>query len=152
MDNIKARFTGIKEIDAVLKGLPLQVNHKVLQNAHASAVKITTDYAKLIAPEGPTGHTIDSIGVLKSNFSKASELGLVEGGPRRGKYKGNKAHFTEHGTKVRYNKSGAARGSVKAKHWMERSWNATKDRVLSSVNLNIGISLMRFMRRTIKNG
>lgn len=150
--DVKIRVTGVKEIDDVLKGLPLQVNHKVLQQAHTSAAKVLVDTAKLTAPEGPTGNTVDSIGVFKYPFAKASELGLIDAGPRRGRYKGNAAHLTEYGTKPRYNKSGAHRGFVKAQHWMEQSWDRTKDNVTNNINKFLGASLLRFMKRTIKNG
>jgi len=151
--DVKLRLTGAKEIDAVLKGLPLQLNHKVLQQAHASAAKVTVDTAKLMAPEGPTGNLIDSIGVYKEPFSKAAELGLIQAGPRRGRYKGNAGHLVEYGTKPRsLKKNGANRGVMKAKPFMEPAWERTKDRVMDSINDMIGKTLWRFMRRTIKNG
>lgn len=152
MDNVTLRMTGAKEVDEVLRGLPLQVNHKFVQNANASAAKVLVNQAKLLAPEGPTGNTVDSIGVVKPNYFKASDLGLIEVGPRRGRYKGSKAHLTEFGTKARYNKSGAYRGAVKAQHWMERSWDMTKNRVANTVNEFLGLALWRYMKRTIKNG
>jgi len=150
--DVKLRLTGAKEIDAVLKGLPLQLNHKVLQQAHASAAKTTVDTAKLTAPEGPTGNLVDSIGVYKEPFAKATELGLIQVGPRRGRYKGNVGHLVEYGTKQRSLKNGANRGTMPAKPFMEPSWERTKDRVVDSINEMIGKTLLRFMKRTIKNG
>lgn len=150
--DVRIRVMGVKEIDDVLKGLPLQVNHKVTQQAHTSASKVLIDTAKLTAPEGPTGNVVDSLGVYKYPFAKANALGLIDAGPRRGRYKGNAAHLTEYGTKARYNKSGAFRGAVAAQHWMEEAWERTKDNVESSISRFLGATLYRFMKRTIKNG
>lgn len=150
--DIKVKLTGAKEIDEVLRGLPLQVNHKILQQAHTSAARVLVNTAKLTAPEGPTGHTVDSIGTIKVPVSKATELGLVHTGPRRGRYKGNKAHFSEHGTKARFNKSGAYRGAVTGQHWMEKAWDQTEGKVMSLINGFVGKHLWNFMRKTIKNG
>jgi|ERR1044071_6389933 hypothetical protein len=150
--DVTVKLTGVKEIDQVLKGMPAQLNHRVLQAAHASALKQTIDQAKLLAPEGPTGDTIDSLGIIKPSFARASDLGLVEGGPRRGKYKGNKAHLIEYGTKSRATKKGANRGVMPKRPFMEPAWQRTKSSVLSSVNNFIGAKLLAFMKRTIKNG
>jgi hypothetical protein len=151
--DVKIRVTGVKEIDAVLKGLPLQVNHKVMQQAHTSASKVLVDTAKLTAPEGPTGKLIDSIGVFKPSYAKSSELGLIHVGPRRGRYKGNVAHLVEYGTKPRKLKSnGANRGVMPKKPFMAPSWERTKDNVVSSINKFLGTALWRFMKRTLRNG
>lgn len=150
--DVRMRFTGVKEIDQVLKGLDKQLNHKILQQAHASASKVLVDAAKLTAPEGPTGNTIDSIGVVKTPFAKASELGLIDVGPRRGRYKGNVAHLIEYGTRRRSLNNGANRGTMPANPFMEPSWERTKDTVLNSINRFLGATLFRFMKRTIKNG
>lgn len=148
--DVKIRLTGHKEIDQVLKGLPLQMNHRVLQAAHAKAVKPTVESAKLLAPEGPTGNLVDSIGVVKTSIRNSSELGQIQAGPRRGRYKGNAAHLVEYGTKARYNKRGAYRGVMKPKKFMAPAWERTKGQVLSSINSELGRSLNAFMRRTIK--
>lgn len=150
--DVKLRLTGVKEIDQVLRGLPKQVNHKILQQAHASSAKVLVDTAKLTAPEGPTGNTVDSIGVVKYPFAKAGELGLIDAGPRRGRYKGNVAHLIEYGTRRRSLKNGANRGTMPAKPFMEPSWQRTKDQVLNSIDRFLGATLLRFMKRTIKNG
>lgn len=148
--DVKLRLVGVKEIDAVLKGLPAQLNHKVLQSAHAKAVKPTVDAAKLLAPEGPSGGLIDSIGVVKTNFRRANELGEIQAGPRRGRYKGNAGHLVEYGTKARYNKRGAYRGVMKRKPFMQPAWDKTKNQVVTTINTEIGRSLYSFMKRTIR--
>lgn len=147
--DVRVKLTGAKEIDQVLRGLPVQVNHKIVQQANASAAKALVTTAKLSAPEGPTGNLVDSIGVIKTPISKATELGLIEVGPRRGRYKGHAGHLVEYGTRARYNKSGAHRGVMPRRPFMEPSWERTKDKVLSSINDFIGKHLWNFMRKTI---
>lgn len=148
--DVNLRLTGEKEIDAVLRKLPAQVNHKVLQVAHASAAKVLVDAEKLNAPEGPTGHLIDSIGIIKTPFAKAGALGEINVGPRRGRYKGNAAHLVEYGTRPRRNKSGANRGVMKAKPFARPAWDRTKNKVQSLIAEKLGRSILSFMRRTIK--
>lgn len=145
------RLTGHQDIDKVLMGLPLQVNHKVLQAAHASAAKVLVTAEKLAAPEGPTGGLIDSIGVVKTPLGKAGALGEINVGPRRGRYKGHAAHLVEYGTKARYYK-GAARGSMKRKPFALPSWMKTKDKVEKGISDHLGRHLLNFMKRTIRNG
>jgi hypothetical protein len=149
---VSVKTTGVKPIDYVLKRLPQQLNHRVLQSAHYDAAKVLVNEAKNLAPEGPTGNLVDSIGTVRPSMSKASELGLIEVGPRRGRYKGNAAHLVEYGTVQRRNKRGANRGKMTAKPFMFPAWEKTKDRIRASINTNIGTALWRFMKRTIKNG
>lgn len=148
--DVSIRVTGQEEIDRVLRGLPKQVNHKVLQAAHASAAKVLVDAEKLSAPEGPTGNLVDSIGVIKVPFSKAGEVGEVQVGPRRGRYKGYAAHLVEYGTRARKNKAGAYRGVMKKKPFARPSWDRTKGKVLNGINQHLGKHLYNYMRRTIK--
>lgn len=148
------RVTGVKEIDAVLKGLPAQLSDKVIQTANLYAAKPLIEKAKLTAPEGPTGNLVDSIGAVKeraSTFGKR-EVGQIVVGPRRkGSYKGFAGHLVEYGTKDRTNKRGANRGKVTGIHFMEKSFDATNDQILSRFNEGTGKALSSFMRRTIRN-
>jgi hypothetical protein len=75
---VSVKTIGVKEIDTVLKRLPQQLNHRVLQSAHYESAKVLVSEAKNLAPEGPTGNLVDSIGVVKPSLTKASELGGVE--------------------------------------------------------------------------
>ncbi len=148
--DVRLRLTGEEDIDKVLRGLPLQINHKVLQAAHTSAAKVLVDAEKQSAPEGPTGHLVDSIGVIKTPFGSASSLGEINVGPRRGRYKGYAAHLVEYGTKPRKNKKGANRGVMPKRPFAKPSWDRTKGRIQSSINEQLGRHLYNFMRRTIK--
>jgi hypothetical protein len=154
---VDVRVTGVKEIDKVLKGMPKQLTHKVLQTAHAAAGKHTVNAAKLLAPEGPTGRLIDSIGVVKTPIGRANSLGEIHIGPRRGRYKGFAAHLVEYGTvnrklkgRGKYRK-GTKRGRMPRRPFMDPAWNRTKDTVRGSINQEVGRVLYNFMRRTIKN-
>jgi HK97 gp10 family phage protein len=149
--SVKISVTGVKEIDAVLKGLPLQLNHKILGQAHADAAKPLVDRAKLLAPEGPTGNLVDSIGVEKTSLAKATEVGAVTAGPRRGgRNRGYAAHLVEFGTRVRRNKKGANRGVMPKKPFMEPAFTATKSQVEGRIAESIGKKLIAFMKKTLK--
>lgn len=161
--SVKISVTGIKEIDEVLKGMPLQLSDKVLQSAHAAAAKPLIEKAKLIAPEGPTGNLVDSIGAVKGNFNQVAslqrEVGQVTVGPRRGgRYKGYAGHLVEYGTKGRKTKGkgnkrpvrNANRGVMPKKPFMEPAFQSTKTEVESRIATEIGKKLSSFMKRTIK--
>src|SRR5262245_47326072 len=115
MFSTQVRLIGVKEIDSVLRGLPLQINHRVMQAAHADAARPLIDRAKTLAPNGRTFGLERSIGVIKSSFERAGSLGEIQVGPRRGRYKGHAGHLIEYGTRTRRNRSGATRGVVKAR-------------------------------------
>lgn len=148
--DVKLRLTGHQDVDRVLRGLPLQVNHKVLQAAHTSAAKVLVDAEKLSAPEGPTGNLVDSIGVIKTPLAKSGALGEINVGPRRGRYKGHAAHLVEYGTKRRQTKSGANRGVMSKRPFAKTSWERTKDKVQSLIAGHLSRHLLRYMKKTIK--
>lgn len=148
--SVKISVTGIAEIDRVLKGMPAQLSHTVLGQAHAAAAKPLIERAKLIAPEGPTGRLIDSIGVEKESFAKAGQLGQVQAGPRRSsRHKGHIAHLVEYGTVSRRNKKGANRGVMKKKPFMQPAFQQTKQIIEASIADNIGKKLASFMKKTL---
>lgn len=149
--SVKLSVTGIAEIDKVLKGMPAQLSHTVLGQAHVAAAKPLIERAKLLAPEGPTGNLVDSIGAEKESFARAGQLGQVQAGPRRsGRHKGHVAHLVEYGTTVRSNKRGANRGVMRKKKFMEPAFMQTKDAVEKGIAENIGKKLYNFMNKTIK--
>jgi HK97 gp10 family phage protein len=153
---VNFKITGHKEIDKVLAQLSPSMNHKLFQKAHTSAAKQTVDAAKLLAPEGPTGGLIDSIGVEKAPFSKANDLGEVNIGARRGRYKGYAAHLVEFGTgkrtldgKGKY-RAGTSRGVMPKKPFLEPAWERTKNGVQESITTHLARHVFNFMKRTIK--
>lgn len=148
------RVTGAKEVDNVLRGLPLQLTDKILQNSFADAAKPLVQSAKSLAPKGETLNLSNSIGVTKEPAKTLVNraVGQIQAGPqRKGKYKGYTGHLIEFGTTVRETKSGANRGNVTPNPFMEPAFNQTKGQVESRTNDSIGRKLSAFMKRTIKN-
>lgn len=148
---MKIRLTGVQEIDAVLKGLPTVINDKLATTAHVKAAKITVDRTKLLAPEGPTGNLVDSIGTIKVGSGSKRALGETHTGPRRKGYRGFAGHLVEFGTKPRKTKNGANRGKMTAKPFMEPAWEQTKAKVEVAINDELGKALNRFMRKTLRS-
>lgn len=149
------KLTGLEEVDAVLMGLPLQLNHRVLQAAHAESAKVLVSTAKQLSPKRE--HDLEqSIGIAKVALGKSSSLGEINVGPRRGKFGGNTAHLNEFGTRKRATlgkgqySAGANRGVMPAHPFMEPAWEQTKNNVVESITENIVVKLSAFMRRTIK--
>jgi HK97 gp10 family phage protein len=151
------KVTGLKELDAVFNEMPKSMTHKVLGTAGANAAKPLVEKAKLLAPEGPTGNLVDSIGVEKESFAKATEVGKVVAGPRRTRrYRGYAAHLVEKGTRQRYltgrgkYRRGTNRGVMPAKPFMEPAYQATRQQIVGLYSTEVGKVLLRTMRRYIK--
>lgn len=143
-------YTGAKEIDTILDQLPKQLTHKVLSDAHVKAARPLVEKEKLLAPEGPTGHLVDSIGAVRTSFKKASVLGEVNVGPRRGRFKGNHGHLVEFGTRKRQTDSGANRGVMPSKPFAKPAFDATKSIVEASIKVSIAQVMVRTMKRYAK--
>lgn len=147
------KVTGFKEVDAVLRNLPLAMTDKVLTAAHTRALVPLVNREHLLAPVGKTGNLADSIGVVKSktSASRNTGLGAVSAGPRRQRpYKGFAGHLVEYGTNERSTKKGASRGRMPAKPFAEPAWESTKAEVEANVNREIGNEIVKVMRRTLR--
>ena len=145
--SVKISVTGLKEIDDVIKGLPIQVQDRVLKTAHADAAKVGVDRARQLAPVGKTKNLVNSIGIERVNLKRTNEVGLVIYGPRkRGGYKGYHGHFIEYG---KTNRDGTR---TTPEPFMEPSFNQTKSQIEARIADSIGKKLAGFMKRTIKNG
>lgn len=149
--DLKISVTGVEDIDAVLRGLPAQLNHRVLQAAHADAATPMVNRMHLLAPVGETGKTADSIGIIKTPFAKAAVIGEITVGPRRGRFGGSKAHFSEFGTVPRFYR-GASRGQMRIRKFVEPAFNQTNQTVLNRIAVSLGTKTYQFMKRTIRNG
>lgn len=149
------RFIGVKEIDNVLKELPLALNHKILGEANAAAAKPLIEAEKLSAPEGPTGNLVDSIGAVKVPLKRANSLGEVHVGPRRhGGFKGYAGHLVEFGTTKRAVKGAGQynsgnRGVMHKEPFIIPSWERTKAQVIGLIDTFIGVKLYQTMRRKL---
>ena len=145
--SVKISVTGLKEIDEVIKGLPLQLQDRVLKTAHADAAKVGVERAKQLAPIGRTKNLVNSIGVERVNLKRTDQIGLVQYGPRkRGGYKGFHGHFIEYG---KTNRDGT---KSTPKPFMEPSFLQTKSLIEGQIAESLGKKLAGFMKRTVKNG
>lgn len=149
--SVKISYSGVREIDNVLKNLPKNLTHTVLGAAHAAAAKPLITKAKLTAPEGPTGNLVDSIGAVKTPFKKAGSLGEVTVGPRRRRpHKGHHGHLIEYGHRTRLRPGGKGKGFVQGKPFMQPSFHATKNAVIEGIRVEVGKKVDSVMRRYIK--
>jgi HK97 gp10 family phage protein len=148
---IQLTLIGEQAIDNVLKALPQTVTHSILGSANMLAAKLVVEKEKLLAPEGPTGNLVDSIGAVRTSLRKSTSLGQVIVGPRRkGGFKGFAGHLVEYGTRRRYTKSGANRGIMPAKPFALPAFEATKGQVEQSITESIGKVMIRTMKRYLK--
>jgi len=131
-----------------MKRLPPSLSEKVLASAHRSSLLPLVKKAKLLAPEGPTGNLVDSIGTER--VTQARKGGVQAGPKRRGRFKGFAGHLVEFGTKARTKKRGASTGKMTPKPFMAPAFEQTKDLVNDQIADNIGKSLFRLMKRTLK--
>lgn len=139
--------TGIKEIDKALKGLPIQLQDRILKNAHADAAKPLIATAKNIVPVGKTKNLQSSIGVERVSLKKSNEVGLVQVGPRR---KGGSKGF--HGHLIEYGKTNRDGSKTTPQPFMEPAFNQTKNEVEKNISQSIGRKLTLFLKRTLRNG
>lgn len=149
--NAQITITGLKQIDDVIKNLPSAFQHSVIGSANYRASKQLVEKEKLLAPEGPTGNLVDSIGAVRTSRAKATSLGEVVVGPRRkGGYKGYAGHLVEYGTKRRTNKNGANRGVMPKKPFAAPAFRATQSQIESSIATELAKSVVRTMKRYLK--
>lgn len=148
--SVKISVTGAREIDQALKMMPTVLQHSTLGAAHLDAGKLFIEREKQLVPVDD-GELRDSIGGIKTPIKKANALGEVVIGPRRTrKYRGHHGHLVEKGTKPRRNKSGANRGVMPAKPFVEPAFNQKKDEVIDRIAVSVGKKVYATMRRYIK--
>lgn len=143
--SVQISVTGIKEIDAVLKGMPLILQDRVLKTAHADAAKPLVQAASALAPLGKTGNLQKSIGVERISLKKVDAIGLVQVGPLR---KGGRKGF--HGHLIEYGKTNRDGSRTKPQPFMGPAFDQTQRIVEAGISESIGKKLFQFMNRTIK--
>ena len=144
--SVNISISGVKEIDTVLKGMPLQLSEKVLMQAHSDAAFPLVAAAHFLAPVGKTGNLAESIGIEKVGIRRGGEIGSVQVGPRRrGGYKGFHGHLIEYG---KTNRNGT---KTVGKPFMKPAFDQTKGQVEGNIAENLGRRLNAFIKRTIKN-
>lgn len=157
--SVRISVTGIAEIDTLLKGLPNQVNHRVMGAAHVDAAKPLINVAKSIVARREkvtsTGRLENSIGPVKLSQRKAKEVGMVHVGPvrKKGKYFGYHGHLVEYGHRLVSSKKTGKRniGFVKPYPFMRPAFDQTKSQVENNITNSVQKKLMSYMKRTIKN-
>ncbi len=133
-----------KALGAISKSLP----ERTIYSANRAASKVLVEREKLLAPEGPTGNLVDSIGAIKPSKKSGREVGSVVVGPRRKNgYKGFAGHFVEYGTKQRRNKRGANRGVMPNEPFAEPAFNQTKVQIEGSIKTELQKAVVRAMKR-----
>lgn len=143
-------ITGYKEIDEVLRKLPSALQESTVASANMKAAKPVVEREKLLAPEGPTGNLVDSIGAVRRG-KKGTEVGEVWVGPRRrGGKKGFAGHLVEYGTRRRRNRNGANRGIMPKKPFAKPAFNMTKGTMRGIIAVELGKSVVRTMKRYLK--
>jgi HK97 gp10 family phage protein len=147
---------GDKELQRTFKSLEKFLNHKDHGAINLDAAKPLIEKEKLLAPEGPTGNLVDSIGGIKVTQKKAVEIGEVHVGPRlRRPYRGQHGHLVEFGTKKRVLKgrgkypAGTSRGLMPAKPFVKPALSQTKDLVLSRVQNSTAKRIVLKMKREL---
>ena len=146
-------YSGIKEVDQILTNVPISLSHAIVGQAAFRASKPLVDKIKGLAPEGPTGNLVDSIGAVKMSLRSAQMVGEVRVGPRVNKpYRGFHGHLNERGTVQRRTRAGANRGRMTAKPFVEPAWSATQGIVEGSMNAELQFVIVRTMRKYAKKG
>lgn len=151
--NAQISVLGIRELDDLIREMPAQFQHKFLQKVHADAAASLVYREHRLAPVR-SGRTADSVGIIKPAFTKASLVGEVQVGPRRGRYGGNVAHLIEGGTKPRtaYSMNAADRGVMPKKPFVQPAWDMEHAAVERSITNQLSIRLERYLKKMIKNG
>lgn len=150
--NATISVLGLKELDDLIREMPDQFQHRFLQQVHAEAALSLVYREHRLAPVR-SGRTAESVGTIKPAFTKASIVGEVQVGPRRGRYGGNVAHLIEGGTKPRtaYSMNAADRGVMPKRPFVQQAWDMEHANVERSITNQLSIRLERFLKQRIKN-
>lgn len=141
--------TGIKELDLMLKQMTPELNHRILGAANTAAAKPLIASAKSMVAK-KSKRLEKSIGAVKISTRKATEIGTVHVGPRRGGgHKGYHGHLVELGTVERFHKSGKSTGVMPKLPFMRPSFERTQAQIISSQKELIAVKLVAFMKRKL---
>lgn len=143
------KLEGFKQVQKALDELPKELNKdKVWSDINFQASKLIVQRGKLNAPEGPTGHLVDSIGSIRL---KRERLGTVWTGPlRRNGKKGFAGHLNEYGTRPRRLKRGGNRGRMKKNPFMSRTFAQSKGTLENDVAKAAAKVIAKVIKRNVK--
>lgn len=134
---------GIDKVRNFVRGLPLELNHKLMQATNAEAAVPLVHKIHLLAPVGKTGNLADSIGIEKPSVKRATEIGIVHVGPRRtSKYRGYHAHLVEYGTGDR-----GRTGVMPKQPFVKPAFDQMQPTLLSNINNILGKKVKSFAKR-----
>lgn len=147
--------TGMKELDNMLRQMTPELNNRILGAANAESAKPLIKEAKSLVPK-KTGTLEKSIGAIKVSKRKATEIGMVKVGPRRGgRYRGYHGHLVEFGTGPRkpggwYAGFRNPRSTVMPAHpFMRPAFERTKTQIISTQKQSVAVKLNAFMKRKL---
>lgn len=122
-DEIKVEVHGLEELQRDFKSLANKVTAKELQPVLKR--EASSFAAKLLprTPLGPTGNLRGAVRAWTPKITARHPEAMARGGLYK-KKKGAHAHIVEFGTTSRYTKSGAHRGFMPARHFIEPLANA----------------------------
>lgn len=156
----KVKLEGFKEVGRMLSELPDEINKdKIWADINFKRSKVIVQRAKMLAPEGPTGNLVDSIGSVKL---KKQNLGTVWTGPqRRNGRKGFAGHLNEYGTKERRLKKRSKRvsfrgnspgykGKMKKNPFMHKAFDQTRADVQRGIEKDAAKIITRIMKKHAK--
>ena len=143
--SVKISITGLKEIDAVIKGLPLQLQDRVLKTAHADAAKKTVLPTMQSLTPVKKGNLKQSEGIERVNIKKVDAVGVVRVGPRKG---GGLKGF--HGQLIEYGKTNRDGTKTQPKPFAKNAFEQSKTPLENQIKISLAAKLNAFMKRTIK--
>ena len=152
---IHLSLTGVREIDAYLKGLPLVFQDKIMVQAHKEAAEPLVRAAQAFVKVKTRNleRSIGAVGLGSFSMKRTDQIGVVTVGPRRkGGFKGFHGHLVEFGTKPRYTKTGKYTGVMPKLPFMEPAFKATAKIVEGRIADSLGRKITAFTKKILKHG
>lgn len=139
---VSAELKGLGGLEKKLEALAPALAGKVLRGALRNAAKLVREEALTRIPS-KTGRTRRALKVRAARRRKRGAVAIELRIGRDGFFQGDEfyAGFVEFGTGERRTRKGARRGRVKARHGLQGSFEAAKDRALESVRRDVAAGL-----------
>ena len=135
-DPVRFNLDGAKEIDNILKKLPVQLQATLLRNINREAAKITQ--AEMIKNAPPGSDIPDNIKIKNDTENKSGVLVAPTS-------KVFWARFLEYGTKTR-----EGRGSMSPQPFIKKSIDNTIEQVVKFITGNYGELINKYLEREVK--
>lgn len=140
MDKVAFDLNGLKEIDDLLKNLPLSVQAQLLRGINRKA-------AKIVQLQMKAGTTVEGINIkIKADkYNKSGVLVGVENSDR-----GFLARFLEYGTQIRSTKDGENRGSIQPNPFLKKAIDSKANEVINFLQTNYATEINKGLERRVK--